>query len=85
MKVLHVTHTFLWFVLNRSHLSDNARQILEDSSTDAFISPASYWEMAIKYERANWNYSAVTMSSWKKGSLEMIFRYYPFQLATPAN
>lgn len=63
MKVLLDTHTFLWFVLNSNQLSEYARQVLEDSSTDVFISPASYWEMAIKV---------------KQGKLELLCSYDEF-------
>jgi PIN domain nuclease of toxin-antitoxin system len=48
MRVLRDTHTFLWFVLNDSLLSDGAKTLIEDPASDVLVSPASYWEIAIK-------------------------------------
>lgn len=48
MTVLLDTHTFLWFVLDDPKLSLAAKAVIEDPTTDVFISPASYREIAIK-------------------------------------
>lgn len=48
MRLLLDTHTFLWFVLNDPQLSGSARTLIEDPAHDILISPASYWEIAIK-------------------------------------
>ena len=48
MRVLLDTHTFLWFVLGDSKLSATARKEIENPSNGKFVSPASYWETAIK-------------------------------------
>jgi PIN domain nuclease of toxin-antitoxin system len=48
MKVLLDTHTFLWFVLDDAQLSQSARSVIEDAANDVLVSPASYWEIAIK-------------------------------------
>ncbi len=48
MRVLLDTHAFLWFVLNDPQLSTSARTLIEDPTTDVLVSPASYWEIAIK-------------------------------------
>jgi PIN domain nuclease of toxin-antitoxin system len=48
MRVLLDTHAFLWFVLNDAQLSASARTLIEDPTTDVLVSPASYWEIAIK-------------------------------------
>lgn len=48
MRCLLDTHTFLWFVLNDPALSLLARTLIEDPASDILISPASYWEIAIK-------------------------------------
>ena len=48
MTVLLDTHAFLWFVLNDPKLSATAKSLIEDPTTDVLISPASYWEIAIK-------------------------------------
>jgi PIN domain nuclease of toxin-antitoxin system len=48
MRHLLDTHAFIWFVLNDSHLSATATSLINDPANDIFISPATYWEMAIK-------------------------------------
>ena len=48
MKLLLDTHTFLWFVLGDTQLSATALQLINDPANDKYISPASYWEIAIK-------------------------------------
>jgi PIN domain nuclease of toxin-antitoxin system len=48
MRVLLDTHSFLWFILNDSQLSGLAKTTIEDHSNDVEVSPASYWEIAIK-------------------------------------
>jgi PIN domain nuclease of toxin-antitoxin system len=48
MRVLLDTHTFLWFVLNDPKLSAPARAVVEDPAKNVLVSPATYWEVAIK-------------------------------------
>jgi len=48
MTLLLDTHTFLWFVLDDAQLSRQARTLIEDPANDVVVSPASYWEIAIK-------------------------------------
>jgi PIN domain nuclease of toxin-antitoxin system len=48
MRVLIDTHTFLWFVLNDEQLSKKALAIVQNPTNEICISPATYWEIAIK-------------------------------------
>lgn len=48
MKVLLDTHSFLWFVLNDPKLSQDARHTIQEPENEVLISPASFWEIAIK-------------------------------------
>lgn len=48
MRVLLDTHPLLWFLLDDGRLSRNARSMIADRGNDLLISPASYWEIAIK-------------------------------------
>ena len=38
----------LWFALNDPHLSGTALKLILDSDYEKLVSPASYWEIAIK-------------------------------------
>lgn len=48
MKFLLDTQAFLWFVLNDPALSQVACDLIVDPLNDILLSPASYWEIAIK-------------------------------------
>ena len=48
MRLLLDTHAWLWFVLGDQSLSPTARALIEDLANEKLISPASYWEVAIK-------------------------------------
>jgi PIN domain nuclease of toxin-antitoxin system len=48
MRLLLDTQAFLWFVLSDPRISATASALIADSNNDIEISPASYWEIAIK-------------------------------------
>ncbi len=50
MRVLLDTHAFLWFILDDPQLSPVAKSLIEDPANDVAVSPASYWEVAIKVQ-----------------------------------
>ena len=48
MRLLLDTHSFLWFITNDPQLSAVARSLIADPNNEILVSPASYWEVAIK-------------------------------------
>ena len=48
MRVLLDTHALLWFLLDDPALSRAARELIRTPDTAVLVSPASYWEIAIK-------------------------------------
>jgi PIN domain nuclease of toxin-antitoxin system len=48
MNYLLDTHTFLWFVSDDALLSEAAKMLIEEESSQPFLSAASLWEIAIK-------------------------------------
>ena len=48
MKLLLDTHTFLWFIMGNTKLSNNTRKLMEDTGNEKLLSVVSIWEMAIK-------------------------------------
>jgi PIN domain nuclease of toxin-antitoxin system len=48
VRLLLDTHTLLWYALNDPHLSGTAESAILDPASQVFVSPASYWELAIK-------------------------------------
>jgi len=48
VRLLLDTHAFLWFLLDDPKLSAKADALISDPNNDIEVSPASYWEIAIK-------------------------------------
>ena len=48
MKLLLDTHVVLWFYLADPQLSATASVAIMDPTNEKWVSPASYWEIAIK-------------------------------------
>jgi PIN domain nuclease of toxin-antitoxin system len=48
VRLLLDTHTLLWFALNDPRLSTSAASLILDPAYEKLVSPASYWEIAIK-------------------------------------
>ena len=48
VKLLLDTHAFLWFITDDARLSTAGKSAIADLANDILVSPASYWEVAIK-------------------------------------
>ena len=48
MRLLLDTHALIWYYLDDPLLSKTARTLVEDVTNIKYVSPASYWELAIK-------------------------------------
>jgi PIN domain nuclease of toxin-antitoxin system len=48
LRLLLDTHTLLWFALGDAQISPAALALINDAGNDKLVSPASYWEIAIK-------------------------------------
>ena len=48
MRVLLVTHAFLWWVSDSPNLSSTAREVIADEHNEPVFSVVSAWEIAIK-------------------------------------
>ena len=54
MRILLDTHTIYWYTTGDSQLSATAQTFIQDASNEVLISPASYWEIAIKVIKGKW-------------------------------
>ncbi len=54
MRLLLDTHAMYWYVEGDPRLSATARTLVQDASNEVLISPASYWEIAIKISIGKW-------------------------------
>ncbi len=67
MRVLLDTHAFLWFGLDDPKLSRAARALIADADNDVMISPASYWEIAIKISNRKYALATSYDQFWRDG------------------
>ena len=54
MRTLIDTHALYWFIEGDENLSESAGDTIADPDNEILISPASYWEMAIKISLRKW-------------------------------
>lgn len=54
MRTLLDTHALYWFIEGDDRLSDPAIDTIGDPENEILMSPASYWEMAIKIRLKKW-------------------------------
>ena len=54
MSWLLDTHALTWFAFNDPQLPAHARTIIEDPANEILVSPAAYWEIAIKVSLGKW-------------------------------
>jgi PIN domain nuclease of toxin-antitoxin system len=48
------THAMCWYASGDPQLSTNAQTLIQDATNEVLISPASYWEIAIKVSIGKW-------------------------------
>ena len=80
MKLLLDTHTFIWFNLNDARLTDHARRSIEDATNQILISPASYWEIAIKISNKRFSINVPYEIFWQSGIDDRGFDILPIEL-----
>ena len=71
------THTFLWFVLDDPQLSPAAMAAIQDTANNAYVSPASHWEIAIKISLGRYRLQEDFETFWSAGMQSGNFRTLP--------
>ena len=49
------THTLIWAIADKSKLSKQVLEILQDSDTQLFVSAVSFWEIVLKHGKGKLN------------------------------
>lgn len=80
MRMLLDTHTFLWFVLGDPRLTANAKASIEELGNEKLVSPASYWEIAIKISLGKYTLSQPYEEFMERGIIENGFVVLPIEL-----
>jgi len=79
MTLLLDTHAFLWFVLNDPQLSAAALSLINEPANDILISPASYWQIAIKVALGKLDLHAAYDEFMQRGIVGNDFEILPIE------
>lgn len=80
MRLLLDTHAFLWFALNDPKLSMPAENAIRWPGNIVFISPASYWEIAIKASAGKYKLNVPYEKFWRGAIDTNRFEVLPIDL-----
>ena len=80
MRLLLDTHAFLWFVLDDPQLSLTAQEKISDPHNDVEISPATYWEIAIKINIGKYSLPEPFLTFMERELRINQFRILPIEL-----
>jgi PIN domain nuclease of toxin-antitoxin system len=84
VKLLLDTHAFLWFVLDDRQLSKVACDLIVDPLNDVLLSPASYWEIAIKVSLGKYKLPG-SFEAWIEHQIQVNeFEILPIEIAHAA-
>jgi PIN domain nuclease of toxin-antitoxin system len=75
VRLLLDTHAMYWYVEDDPQLSSTARTLIQDASNEVLISPASYWEIAIKVSIGKWR-----LNRPYEDFMDLGFDQYRFQI-----
>ena len=75
MRLLLDTHTLYWYVEGDPKLSGTAQTLIRDAANEVLISPASYWEIAIKLSIGKW-----TLNRPFEEFIDLALKQYGFQI-----
>lgn len=84
MRLLLDTHAFLWFVLNDPSLSAKARDLIAEAENEVFVSPATYWELAIKISLGKYSLEGAFEAFFADQLARNDFNILPIQIAHAA-
>ncbi len=61
MKYLLDTHVFLWSFLDTKRIKTKTLGIISDIENEIFVSPISFWEIAIKHQTKKLNLEGINV------------------------
>ncbi len=75
MRLLLDTHAMYWYLEGDPKLSSTAQALIQDITNEILISPASYWEIAIKVSIGKW-----TLNRPYEEFIDLALKQYGFQV-----
>ncbi len=79
MRIVLDSHTFIWFVLSKPQLSRSANALISDPSNEVLVSPATYWEIAIKVGKNKLDLTASYDNFMRQGNEGNDFTILPIE------
>jgi PIN domain nuclease of toxin-antitoxin system len=79
VRLLLDTHAFLWFVLDDPQLSATAQAVIVDPLNNIEVSPASYWEIAIKIKLGKYTLPESYQAFMEREIADNDFRILPIE------
>jgi PIN domain nuclease of toxin-antitoxin system len=79
VRLLLDTHAFLWFLLDDPQLSATAQVVIQDPLNNVEVSPASYWEIAIKIRLGKYALPEPYQAFMEREIAENDFRILPIE------
>lgn len=61
MKYLLDTHVFLWSFLDTKRIKPKTLRLISDVENEIFVSPISFWEIAIKHQAKKFNLEGINV------------------------
>jgi PIN domain nuclease of toxin-antitoxin system len=80
VRLLLDTHAFLWFITNDPQLSATANALIGDVTNEVFVSPATYFEVAIKVSIKKYPLSSPFETFITKGIAGNGFKILPIEV-----
>lgn len=71
MKLLLDTHVWLWYLLGDDRLSPQAKQRIEDPTSDLWISPITVWETLLLIEKGRLPVAGQA-AAWVRRAMEVL-------------
>ena len=75
MRLLLDTHALYWYIAGDQKLSGSAQSLIQEASNEVLISPASYWEIAIKVSIGKWE-----LNRTYEEFIDLALNQYDFQI-----
>ena len=78
MRYLIDTHVFIWFIMDPDKIPENTLEEISNGENEIYISPISFWEMAIKHQSRKLSLGRIHILH-----LPHIAEQYNFNILTP--
>ncbi len=85
MSYLLDTHTLIWAITNPQKLSNNAKNILQNSNNEILVSAISFWEISLKSAVQKIQLENITPDDFLQAAIETGFKIISLDATTAAS